>query len=317
VITETRAASLESLRTRLERIASGIRAEWGVYVKFLATGEEVRLNADAVMDTMSVIKIPLLLELLRQAEEGLVDLDERIALETRHKRFGTGVLQLLDDGLALSLRDAATLMIVQSDNTATDLCFEAVGGPEAPNRLMRELGLGSIEALGTAFEWFSALASSMDPALGRLSPGELFATGYPEWTRDELAAARAAYHFDGGRWFGRATPGDLGRLLERIREGSAASPGVCEEVLRIMRLQQHRARIPKYLLGVSCANKTGDFDPFIASDVGIIGLDEGSPAVVVFLTAGHRGIWANLEESVARMAEKVWERAVALEGSSG
>src|SRR5262245_8553142 len=162
VITENRAASLESLRLGLERIAAGIRAEWGVYVKFLATGEEVGLDADAVMDTMSVIKIPLLLELLRQAEEGLVDLDERIVLDTRHKRFGTGVLQLLDDGLALSLRDAATLMIVQSDNTATDLCFEAVGGPEAPNRLMRELGLGSIEALGTAFDWFSALAASLD-----------------------------------------------------------------------------------------------------------------------------------------------------------
>src|SRR5262245_18162399 len=269
------------------------------------------------MDTMSVIKIPLLLERLRQAEEGLVDLDERIVLDTRHKRFGTGVLQLLDDGLALSLRDAATLMIVQSDNTATDLCFEAVGGPAAPNRLMHELGLGTIEALGTAFDWFSALAASMDPALGGLSPGELFAAGYPDRTPEELAAARAAYHFGGGRRFGRATAGDLGRLLERIWEGSAPSPGVCEEAVRIMRLQQHRARIPRYLLGVSCANKTGDFDPFIASDVGIIGLDGASPAVVVFLTAGHRGVWANLEDGVARMAEKVWERAVTLEGPNG
>jgi beta-lactamase class A len=315
VTSELRTGSLRSLRTRIETIAAGIRAEWGVYVKFLATGEETRLNADAVMDTMSVVKIPLLLELLRQAGEGSVDLDARIVLGPEHRRLGTGVLGLLDSGVEISLRDAATLMIVQSDNTATDICFDAVGGPNAPNHLMRELGLESIEATGTAFDWFNAFASSMDPALGELSPGELYAAGYPQTSAEERLAMRAAYHFGGGRPFGRATPADIGRLLELMYEGSAPTPPVCEEALRIMRLQQHRARIPKYLLGASCANKTGDFDPFIASDVGIIGLDEGSPVVVVFLTAGHRGAWANLEEGVARMAEKVWERAVSLGGT--
>jgi beta-lactamase class A len=314
VISEGHASSLLSLRRSVERIAAGIRAEWGVYVKFLNTGEEIALNAEAVMDTMSVIKIPLLLELLRQAEDGLVDLDSRVVLESEHKRFGTGVLALLDDGLTLSLRDAATLMIVQSDNTATDLCFEAVGGPCAPNRLMRELGLDSIEALGTAFDWFSALASSMDSRLGELSPRALFAAGYPKKMPEELAAARAEYHFGGGRPFGSATAEQLGGLLELLWEGSAPTPAVSEETLRIMRLQQHRARIPKYLLGASCAHKTGDFDPFIASDVGIIGLDESLPVVVVFLNAGHRGVWGNLEDGVARMAEKVWERAIALDG---
>jgi beta-lactamase class A len=308
------ATSLRSLRRSLEHIAASIRAEWGVYVKFLATGEEIRLNADAIMDTMSVIKLPLLLELLRQAEHGLLDLDSRFLLEAEHKRFGTGVLALLDAGLTLSLRDAATLMIVQSDNTATDLCFEAVGGPDAANRLMRELGLDSIEALGTAYEWFSALAGSMDSRLGELSPGELFAAGYPQQTPEERAAARAEFHFGGGRPFGLASAEDLGRLLERLWDGSAPSAAVREQALRLLRLQQHRARIPKYLLGASCAHKTGDFEPFIANDVGIIGLDDPRPVVVVFLNAGHRGYWANIEDGVARMAEKVWERAITLSG---
>jgi beta-lactamase class A len=51
---------LSDLRYNLERIANSVRADWGIYVKFLANGEEIAVNADAPMDTMSVIKIPII-----------------------------------------------------------------------------------------------------------------------------------------------------------------------------------------------------------------------------------------------------------------
>jgi hypothetical protein len=178
---------LADLQYGIGRIASGIAADWSVYVRYLATGEELALDADRLVDTMSVIKVPLLVTLFRAAEAGQADLDRRITLEDHHKRFGTGVLRTLDDGLVLTLRDAAMLMIIQSDNTATDLCFEAVGGPEAVTRTMRDLGLPSIQPQGTAFDWFRALAASMDPALATLSPGELFSQGYPDLPPRELA----------------------------------------------------------------------------------------------------------------------------------
>src|SRR5438046_10293777 len=101
------------------------------------------------MDTMSVIKIPVLVELFRQVDAGHLNLDKRIVLQTEHKRFGTGVLSTLDDGSSLTLRDAAMLMIIQSDNSATDLCFDAVGGPEVVNACMRSLGLTQIQATCT------------------------------------------------------------------------------------------------------------------------------------------------------------------------
>jgi beta-lactamase class A len=222
------------------------------------------------------------------------------------------VLALLTPGLTLTLRDAATLMIVQSDNTATDLCFDAVGGPDPVNRLMRALGLDSIQAVGTTFDWFRQLASSMDPRLGELSPGELYAAGYPEQTPEERAGARASYHFGGGAPFGLASAADLGRLLELLWRGTAVSTASSAEALRVMRLQQHRARIPRYLIGAACAHKTGDFEPYIANDVGLVEPYGCPPAIVVFLNARHRGLWANLDEAVARMAEKVWERALEL-----
>jgi beta-lactamase class A len=120
---------LDLLGRSLERIAAGVRADWGVYIKFLATGDEIDLNADATMDTMSVIKLPLLIELYGQAERGRIDLAQWLTLRADDMRLGTGILHLLKDGATLTLSDAAKLMIVQSDNIATDLCFAAVGAP--------------------------------------------------------------------------------------------------------------------------------------------------------------------------------------------
>jgi beta-lactamase class A len=297
---------LTDLHHDLERIANSVRADWGVYIKFLANGEEIAINADAPMDTMSVIKIPILVELFRQADAGRINLDQRIALQTHHKRFGTGVLRALDDGLSLTLRDAAMLMIIQSDNTATDLCFEAVGGPAVVTRTMRTLGLRSIEAVGTCFEWFRAMGVVMDASYANLSPTELFIRGYPALSPVEAAAARERFHFAGKHPFGLSSAREMGGLLEMIYKGKCASEASCAEILRIMRLQQFNTRIPKYLFGATTPHKTGDFGPFIANDVGLIEPYNKPPAIVCFFNAHHRGIWAHLEDAVARMSEKVW-----------
>lgn len=304
-------SGLSSLQHTLERTAAGIRAEWGVYVKLLGSGEEAAINADAAMDTMSVIKLPLLVELLRQAEAGSVDLEQRIRLCAEHRRFGTGVLSLLDDGVEFSLRDAARLMIIQSDNAATDICFAAVGGPSAVAEAMRSLGLNSFELVGTAFDWFSALAARMDSALGELGPAELFAAGYPALDAAAMLEARHTFHFRGGLPFARASARELGRLLELLAAGEAFGAAVSAEALAILRQQQARSRIPRYLVGARCAHKTGDFEPFIANDAGVIDAADVSPVVMVFLNARHFGLWANLEEAVARMAEHAWRQAAA------
>lgn len=301
---------LTDLQYDIERIANGIGADWGIYIKFLASGEEIAINADARMDTMSVIKIPLLVELFRQVEAGRVHLDQRITLQTQHKRFGTGVLRTLDEGLSLTLRDAAMLMIIQSDNTGTDLCFEAVGGLMAVNQCMRSLGLTSIEATGTCFDWFRAMGVVMDASYANLSPAELFTQGYPALSPVEAAAAREQFHFDGQHPFGLSSARAMGRLLEMIYQAQCASRASCAEMMRMLRLQQFSTRIPKYLFGASVPHKTGDFGPFIANDVGLIEPYGKPPVIVCFFNAHHRGIWANLEDAVARMSEKVWAYAV-------
>ena len=168
---------IDLLKQKLEQISAGVSADWGIYIKSLDTGEEIAINADKVMDTMSAIKIPLLVDVYRQVDAGKINTADRFAMKTADKRFGTGVLRTLDSGLNLSFRDALELMIIQSDNSATDMAFARVGGPAHVTQTMRELGLISITATGTSFDWFRALAEAGDPAYAKFGPGRTIHQG--------------------------------------------------------------------------------------------------------------------------------------------
>ena len=298
------------LERSLDRLMKGINADWALYVKFMGTGEEITFNADKLMDTMSVIKIPLLVTLFRRHESRQLDLNQQLPLETRWKRFGTGILHAMDDGMTFSLRDAATLMIIESDNTATDYCFDAVGGIEVVNSTIRELGFSDINVLGTTFDWFSALAGSISTELGELGPEDLFRAGYPDLSPSDWLTAREKFHFETGTPFSFASVRAIGQLLEMIWTDTCASPESCAEMRRILHLQISRSRLPKYLVEARVAHKTGDFSPFIANDVGVIESHDIPPIIVCVFASRHRGIWENLEDTIARMSEKIWDYGI-------
>ncbi len=298
------------LERALDRLMDGVRADWALYVKYAGSGETICVNADAMMDTMSAIKIPVLVTLYCMADAGQLDLRQTFSLETRYKRFGTGVLQHMDEGMTFSLRDAATLMIIESDNTATDYCYAAVGGPDAVNSTMRTLGFDDIEVLGDCFDWFSALAAVIDPALAELGPADLFRAGYPDLAPEDWISARDRFHFDEGRPFSRASARALGELLEMIWNDKCAGSAACADMRGILHKQVSRSRLPKYLPEAKVAHKTGDFGPFIANDVGVLESRDISPIIICVMMAGHRGNWENLEDTVARIGEKVWEYGI-------
>jgi beta-lactamase class A len=281
----TQQAALNRLRTNIEQIAKSVDTNWGIYVKCIETGEEVTLNADRVMDTMSVIKLPLMVEAFRQIEAGKFSLSDRYSLRGSDKRPGTGVLRRLDDGGSLTIKDLLTLMIVVSDNTATDVIFEKVGGTEPVNTLMRSYGLNTIQATGTTDRWFKALAAAPSPA---------------------------EFHNQGKTPFGRSSPRDMGRLLERIALGQAVSKKASDQMIEIMNGQLYRTRIPKYVGGFQVPHKTGDFVPFIANDVGLLISPERKIVISVFTEKSNlsASIPTNLvgpyiEDAIGRIAEQV------------
>src|SRR5260370_13126054 len=151
---------LARLQANIDRITKSVNAKWGIYMKCLETGEEIAINADDQMDTMSVIKIPLMVEAFRQIEAGKFALTDRVTLADPAKRPGTGVIRSLDAGANLTIKDLLTLMIIVSDNTATDLMYEKVGGIEPVNMLMESYGLKSIRATWTSEAWFAAIRAA-------------------------------------------------------------------------------------------------------------------------------------------------------------
>jgi beta-lactamase class A len=294
---------IDLLRQKLEQIGAGVSADWGIYVKSLDTGEEIAINADKTMDTMSTIKIPLMVDVYRQVDAGKINTAERIVMKTADKRFGTGVLRTLDPGLNLSFRDALELMIIQSDNSGTDMAFARAGGPAHVTQTMRELGLNSITATGTSFDWFRALAEAGDPSYAKFTPEELFTHGFPQKLTD---ADVERFHFEGKHPYGLSSARDMGQLLEMIATNKAASEKSCREMLRMMGRQQFRTRIPRFLMDdANAPHKTGDFPPYIANDVGLIETPAGR-VVVVFFSAHHRGYYQELEDAIGRMSEQVW-----------
>ena len=195
---------LARLQANIERITRSVNAKWGIYIKCIETGEEIAINADETMDTMSVIKIPLMAEVFRQIEAGKFALTDRVTLKETDKRPGTGIIRSLDAGASLTIKDLITLMIIVSDNSATDMLFEKVGGTEPVNKLMQSYGLNTIKATGPTDVWFKAIAAEPD---------------------------RWKFHTEGKTPFGLSSSREMGKLLERIYKGEAVSKKADEQMI--------------------------------------------------------------------------------------
>jgi beta-lactamase class A len=121
--------SLKGQFTRkLHAIAENSEAVVGIAIKNLATGEKFFVNENEIFPQASSIKIHILAELYHQAEQGKFRLTDIVPLPAAVRVGGSGILnELGESGVSMSLRDYAVLMVVLSDNTATNLLIKQVG----------------------------------------------------------------------------------------------------------------------------------------------------------------------------------------------
>jgi len=119
---------------------AGFHGKVSLYAKNLTSGASYGLAAEEPVRTASTIKLAILIECFAEAAEGKLDLSEPIKLPEDEKVSGSGILQDLSSGDQFPLRDLITLMIVLSDNTATNLILNRIGG-DAVNARMAQLGL--------------------------------------------------------------------------------------------------------------------------------------------------------------------------------
>lgn len=143
----------------------------GVWARRLDGGPAVAYQAEALFPAASTIKVPVLYEVLRQAVEGRLDLGSPVVLRAEECVPGSGVLKDLTPGVQLSVLDLAVLMIIISDNTATNLLIDLVG-IDAVNRSMQELGLNQVRLARKIFHTHMPGRNEASPAgLGRLMEG--------------------------------------------------------------------------------------------------------------------------------------------------
>lgn len=128
-----------ALRARLEKIDRSLDGVLGLSLKDLKTGTTCEIRPDEPFPQASVIKLAVLYELYRQAEQGRIDLAE-VTRPPAARVGGGGVLQELGASVSLTWRDVAVLMMGWSDNAATNLLIDRVG-MDAVNRRLDELGL--------------------------------------------------------------------------------------------------------------------------------------------------------------------------------
>ncbi|NLG79513.1 MAG: serine hydrolase [Firmicutes bacterium] len=131
------------VQAKVADIAASAGGVFGVAARSLHTGEEVLINPDEQFNAASVIKVAIMVEVFRQAEEGLLDLETRVRLADTDKVGGSGILQVLSSGIELPVIDLVRLMIVVSDNTASNLLMDIVG-LDRVNETMRDLGFPGI-----------------------------------------------------------------------------------------------------------------------------------------------------------------------------
>jgi beta-lactamase class A len=223
-------------------VAAAASGQVGLLARHLDSGEELSWKPDAGFGTASAIKLPIYAEVMRQRKLGRIDLGTEVVTSPADLAGGSGVLGVLRPGLRCTIADLCTLMIVVSDNTATNMLIDLLGGVAAVNEGVASLG-------------YPGLVLDHKVSLG---PPPLVVT---------VPAAASS-----GRPLGTATPAEFGRLLTDLHAGRVVDAAASAEMVSTLRHQQSRSLIPRYYLEVADPPYEADEDgPAVASKTGGIG----------------------------------------------
>lgn len=127
------------MEKKINSIINEVPGKLGFYYKDLIDGLEIGYQENELFIAASVIKIPILIEVLRQIESGKINEDRIVRIEKEDKMPSCGALTYMRDGLEVSIKDLYTLMIIHSDNTATNILINLLG-MENINRTLSQLG---------------------------------------------------------------------------------------------------------------------------------------------------------------------------------
>jgi beta-lactamase class A len=250
-------ASADDLQMKLAPLIAAHEGKVAVAVKNLKTGEAFSHNADIAMPTASLIKLPIMVEAYRQAESQTVDLKKLITLRPDDKVPGSGILtQHFSPGMSLPLVDAIHLMIVYSDNTATNLVLDQIGLP-ATNTTMEKLGLTSTKVHSKVFRGDTSILPERSKEFG----------------------------------LGSTTAGEMVRLLELLDQGKLAGEEGTKEMRRHLSACEDKRLSRHFPPEIKVLQKTGSVTA-TRTVAGILELPSGNVAVCVLTNENKDRRWA-------------------------
>lgn len=243
----------ENLTQELSAIANTYPGKVGLYLHDLKTNQKVTLNADDRFFMASTYKVPMLMQLYRDHDAGLLSIHDKITLTPEIITSGYGLLKSFSLGTTLSLKDIALLMITISDNIATQIILDIVT-PKRINETLQKLGIESMQV--------------------DRSPRELLA---------DLEKNRSVFYLDQQD---STTPRAMGQLMEKLIKCELASEKSCHEIQAILNQQILNWRMARKMMPLKemkIAHKTGTTNR-IVNDVGFIQISNRPEMILCIFT---------------------------------
>ena len=279
-----------ALESRLRSIAASHPGKVALYAEHLTTGKTVSLDADTPVPTASVIKLTVLYEALEQIREGKAHFEDRLTLTHEDQVSGSGILPLFDTPQTFTFKDVLTLMIVLSDNTATNLAIDHLGLKNIDDRIV---------SIGLKDTWL--YKKVYKPAVGPM-PADQKIFGLGKTTAREMAAVMK-----------RFVTCDLNPPGSPAAS-TAADRKLCDAAMRMLKNQFYRNSIPRYLETQDTTegdsmigNKTGALDA-VRNDVGVVFTKDGPILISAFTYANQDQSWTpdnQGEVVIARLAKQI------------
>jgi beta-lactamase class A len=219
-------ADTAALRHTLDSLAAAHHGVVGYAVRDVDTGEHLALRGDETFPTASLIKVPILVTTYDLVERHQLSLEDPVSLLDVDKVGGSGVLQYLHGGLILSVRDAAQLMTMLSDNTATNLLLEKID----IKRVWAKMDSLGLHRTRVHHKVSSRATSSVVP-----DSSEKYGLG-------------------------KTTPNEMSQLFVLLAQGHAVSPRADSAMLAMLETNDDELDLQRSLDGVRAAHKTGADD---------------------------------------------------------
>ncbi len=243
----TQAAKQTVLDGRVRAEVTQFKGKVSLYAKNLDTGSVYELGGDDRVPTASTIKIAIMVEAFARVAEGKAKWTDELVLTKEKKVGGSGILAEFADGLRLTFRDGVTLMMIMSDNTATNLVIDVLT-TDAINARMESLGFKETRLMRRVF-------GGGESVEGKKDENKRFGLG-------------------------RTTPREMVALLEKLERGEVISPAASKEMLELMKREQGTNGLWREEWRLPRATKSGALDA-LRSNLGIIYHPRGRIAVAI------------------------------------